>query len=86
MERIIAGLVSLLLVLAGVYIIFQENIPWATQDTNVGMVKEGNGLVGRFMEAMTFLYWNPSLFVTISFLAGLGTTGLVVYWKKISTQ
>ena len=81
MKTLIA-IIAVLAVFAGLYLafpagIFMESVP------DTGVVREDNGIVGRFIDGMGYLYWNPALFALFFVLLGTGSIGIAKYWKSV---
>ena len=82
MDKTIIVILCVLLVAMFTYLLSPEGLPG--MDTKVGdMPREGNGLVGRFIDTLADLSWHPTHLIMVVSVLLIGSFGLVIYWSSI---
>ena len=84
MDKTIVAILCVLVAALGIYMMFPEGLPGTGMDTVVGdMPREGNGLVGRFVDTLADMSWHPAHMIMVVSVLLVGSFGLVIYWNSI---
>ena len=84
MDIALKAIIAVLVVFSVLYVMEPEGISGIGSNTQlIDMPKEGNGIMGRFIDGMAEMTWQPSYFMLLIFIALAGSLGLAIYWKKM---
>jgi hypothetical protein len=84
MDKPMLAVVILLILSIGAVLSIPAGSPVPGADTTLNNVpREDNGIVGRFLEGMADLYWNPFQMVVVFTVSLISLSGLLVYWRHI---
>lgn len=84
MSKTLVSILAVLMVFLALYFVAPAGLPWLGPNAQLsGLPREGNGLVGRFMDFVSESSWYP-----IQFFLGLSlflafSVALSFYWKRI---
>jgi hypothetical protein len=84
MSKTLVSIFVVLVIFLAIYFVAPAGLPWLGPSAQLsGLPREGNGLVGRFMNFISESSWHPyQFFLGLSLFLAF-SVALVFYWKRI---
>jgi hypothetical protein len=84
MSKTLVSILAVLMVFLALYFVAPAGLPWLGASAQLsGLPREGNGLMGRFMDFVSESSWYPiQFFMGVSLVLAI-SVAIVFYWKRI---